>query len=36
MGDGKRAAASIDRWLRTGSAAEQTGPEPEEAEAAAV
>ena len=34
MGDGKRAAASIDRWLRTGSAAEVVAPEPETAAAA--
>ncbi len=31
MGDGKRAAAAMDRWLTTGSASE---PEPEEAPAA--
>jgi glutamate synthase (NADPH/NADH) small chain len=29
MGDGKRAAAAMDRWLRTGSAAEPEVPVPE-------
>ena len=38
MGDGKRAAAAIDRWLRTGSAAEPVVPEagPAEPEPASV
>ena len=35
MGDGKRAAAAIDRWLTTGSAAEAT-PEPEAAAAGSL
>ena len=34
MGDGKRAAAAMDRWLTTGSAAQAT-PEPEAAAAEA-
>ena len=35
MGDGKRAAAALDRWLRTGSAAEPAAIEPEAATAGA-
>ena len=34
MGDGKRAAAAIDRWLTTGSAAGVAAPEPVAAETA--
>jgi len=29
MGDGKRAAAAMDRWLTTGSTAEPEAPAPE-------